>query len=115
MEVLMEKELSRTDIECRLAFPTASLRAFSMPEGETAVYFEATDTLEKEWNFRLSIRGENDPYTKPVITGDWLQFVRDKGLRVGDKINLWREEGVTGVRYSVRAERKIFGFWVNVQ
>ena len=115
MEVLMDKKLSRTDIECRLAFSTSSLWAFSIPEGETAVYFEATDTLEQEWNFRLSIRGENDPYTKPVITGDWLQFVRDKGLKVGDKIFLWREEGVTGVRYRIRAERMIFKVWVNVQ
>ncbi|KAL9353770.1 hypothetical protein Peur_051740 [Populus x canadensis] len=115
MEVLMEKKLSQTDIEYRLAFPTSSLRAFPMPEGETAVYFEATDTLENEWNFRLSIRGENDRYTKPVITGDWLQFVRDKGLKVGDKISLTREEGVNGVRYSIRAERKIFKVWANVQ
>ncbi|KAF9690280.1 hypothetical protein SADUNF_Sadunf01G0179100 [Salix dunnii] len=111
----MDKKLSRTDIECRLAFSTSSLWAFSIPEGETAVYFEATDTLEQEWNFRLSIRGENDPYTKPVITGDWLQFVRDKGLKVGDKISLWREEGVTGVRYRIRAERMIFKVWVTVQ
>jgi hypothetical protein len=51
MEVLiMEKKLSQTDIEYRLAFPTSSLWAFPMPEGETAVYFEATDTLENEWN-----------------------------------------------------------------
>ncbi|KAJ6427702.1 hypothetical protein OIU84_023156 [Salix udensis] len=107
MEVLMEKELNRTDIELCLAFPTSSRRAFSMPEGETAVYFEATDTLEKKWNFRLSRRS--------VITGDWLQFVRDKGLKVGDKIFMWREEGATGVRYTVRAETKIFGVWVNVQ
>jgi hypothetical protein len=116
MEVLiMEKKLSQTDIEYRLAFPTSSLWAFPMPEGETAVYFEATDTLENEWNFRLSIRGENDRYTKPVITGDWLQFVRDKGLKVGDKLFLTREEGVNGVRYSIRAERKIFKVWANVQ
>ncbi|KAG6779991.1 hypothetical protein POTOM_016398 [Populus tomentosa] len=60
MEVLVEKKLSQTDIKYRLAFPTNSLRAFPMPEGETAVYFEAADTLENEWNFRLSIRGEND-------------------------------------------------------
>ncbi|KAF9690277.1 hypothetical protein SADUNF_Sadunf01G0178800 [Salix dunnii] len=100
----MEKKLSRTDIQCRLAFWTPSLWVFSMPEGETAVYFEATDTLEQD--------GENDPYTKPVITGDWLQFVCDKGLKVGDKIFLWMEEGVTGVRYRIRAERKIFRVWV---
>ncbi|KAJ6427717.1 hypothetical protein OIU84_023171 [Salix udensis] len=107
MEVLMEKILSRTDIERRLAFPTSSRRAFSMPEGETAVYFEATDTIEKRWNFRLSRRS--------VITGDWLQFVREKGLKVGDKMFMWREEAATGVRYTVRAERKIFRVWVNVQ
>ncbi|KAL3597881.1 hypothetical protein D5086_009518 [Populus alba] len=74
MEVLVEKKLSQTDIKYRLAFPTNSLRAFPMPEGETAVYFESADTLENEWNFRLSIRGENDHW-------DWLQFVREKGLK----------------------------------
>ncbi|KAJ6937767.1 hypothetical protein NC652_012157 [Populus alba x Populus x berolinensis] len=50
-----------------------------------------------------------------MITGDWLQFVREKGLKVGDKILLTREEGVNGERYRIKAERKIFKVWANVQ
>jgi hypothetical protein len=34
------------------------------------------------WNLKLSVR-IHGPYKKPVITGDWLQFSRKKGLAVG--------------------------------
>jgi hypothetical protein len=84
--------------------------------GEHAIDIEATDTIERQWIFRLSIRRENNPNPRPVFTGQWTQFVNEKGLRVGDRIIFSRQqvEG-NGVQYSIRAERRIFNYWVNVE
>ncbi|KAJ6752125.1 hypothetical protein OIU85_002542 [Salix viminalis] len=110
------KVLSRTDISHRLTIPMANRGDFEIPTGQHAINIEVTDTLEQPWTFRLSIRRNNNPNPRPVFTGEWIRFVREKGLRAGDRVVFSRQqvEG-NGVQYRVRAERKIFKYWVNVQ
>ncbi|KAF9690270.1 hypothetical protein SADUNF_Sadunf01G0178100 [Salix dunnii] len=55
----------------------------------------------------MSIRWNNNPNPRPVFSGQWIRFVKEKGLRAGDRIVFSRRqtEG-DGVRYRIRAERK---------
>ncbi|KAF9690262.1 hypothetical protein SADUNF_Sadunf01G0177300 [Salix dunnii] len=108
------KLLCPVDTTHRLAIPPANLGDFEFPMGQHAINIEAVDTTEQQWIFRLSIRRNNNP--KPVLTGQWIRFVKEKGLRVGDRIVFSRQqiEG-DGVQYKIRAERRIFNSWVNVQ
>ncbi|KAF9690259.1 hypothetical protein SADUNF_Sadunf01G0177000 [Salix dunnii] len=47
---------------------------------------EATGTTKQQWTFRLFIRRNNNPNPRPVFTGQWIRFVKEKGLRAGDMI-----------------------------
>ncbi|KAJ9128636.1 hypothetical protein P3X46_034669 [Hevea brasiliensis] len=114
MVELINKVLSQTDVECRLSFPTASLWAIPIPQGQNAVEFQATSAgnNQENWNFRLSVRSSNidDKYKKPELTGDWLRFVREKSLRKGNKIILTMEVEANGVRhYNIGAQMKLMG------
>ena len=115
MEELINKSLTRTDLENRLAYPTHSLWAFPLlSEGQTSLHFDARDTLGKVWNLKLSTRTQGHP--KPAITGEWLSLVQEKGLGVGDRIVLTREvDEDDEVSYEIRTERKIFNVWAPVQ
>jgi hypothetical protein len=74
-----------------------------MVEGQTAIWFQARDLTGKVWNFELSRRPRG--YPKPVIRGDWLNYVREKGLTVNDVIVLTREQDIqNGVTYHVKVE-----------
>uniref|UniRef100_A0A6N2KHK4 TF-B3 domain-containing protein n=1 Tax=Salix viminalis TaxID=40686 RepID=A0A6N2KHK4_SALVM len=115
MVELIDKILTRTDLENRLAYPTESLWAFpTLSEGQTSVRFDARDAVGKVWNLKVSTRTQGQ-YPKPVITGDWLSLVQEKSLRVGDRIVLTREvDGEDGVSYEIRTAHEIFGCWAPV-
>ncbi|XP_011000152.1 PREDICTED: uncharacterized protein LOC105107804 isoform X1 [Populus euphratica] len=103
----ISKSLSRTDIEERLSVPASCLHLFPMPEGVREIEFQAIDTLGKQWNFKLSCRSEGHP--KPVITGQWLSFVKDKGVKVGDTVTISQQNnGTNEVQYSISVSRKLF-------
>ncbi|KAL9347001.1 hypothetical protein Peur_061854 [Populus x canadensis] len=115
MAELIKKPLTRTDLEYRLAYRTQNLWAFPLlSEGRTSIRFHARDALGKVWNLKLSTRTQGHP--KPAITGEWLSLVKEKGLRVGDRIVLTREVDEDDiVSYEIRTERKIFNVWVPVK
>ncbi|KAL9355793.1 hypothetical protein Peur_053763 [Populus x canadensis] len=74
-----------------------------MVEGQTAIWFQARDPTGKVWSFELSRRTSG--YPKPVIRGDWLSYVREKGLKVNEVIVLTREHDIqNGVTYHVKVE-----------
>ncbi|KAJ6935087.1 hypothetical protein NC652_010171 [Populus alba x Populus x berolinensis] len=101
--VLIYKQLTITDIKSCLSYPASTLWAFPMVDGQTAIWFQARDPTGKVWNFELSIRPRG--YRKPVIRGDWLNYVREKGLTVNDVIVLTKEHDIqNGVTYHVKVE-----------
>uniref|UniRef100_A0A6N2MLV9 TF-B3 domain-containing protein n=1 Tax=Salix viminalis TaxID=40686 RepID=A0A6N2MLV9_SALVM len=90
MEIeLVKKQLTRTDIASCLAYPTGNLWAFQMGPGQNG-------------HAELKNHGR---YKKPVIRGDWLGYVDEKGLTVDDFIILTMvEDAENGVSYNIRVE-----------
>ncbi|KAJ6856464.1 hypothetical protein NC651_038174 [Populus alba x Populus x berolinensis] len=105
MEIeLVNKKLTTTDIKSCLVYPTANLRAFQMVQGENAIRFNARDPTGRVWEFKLCTRN-HVRYTNPVIRGDWLDYVREKGLTVNDSIILTMvADAENGVSYNIRVE-----------
>jgi hypothetical protein len=102
---LMNKQLTTTDIESCLAYTTANLWAFQlMVQGQNAINFNASDPTGRVWEFKLCTRNHG-LYKKPVIRGDWLDYVREKGLTVNDSIILTMvADAENGVSYNIRVE-----------
>ncbi|KAJ6376088.1 hypothetical protein OIU77_000959 [Salix suchowensis] len=104
------KILSKTDTSKALSVPTKYLRYLPSFKGGHAVSFQAMDESGFVWTFKCSTRKEGHP--KPVLSKGWLAFVRNKKLKVGDKIKFYVLDPTAAVpSYGVRAEKevKIFG------
>ncbi|KAG5233730.1 B3 domain-containing transcription factor [Salix suchowensis] len=104
------KILSKTDTSKALSVPTKYLKSLPSFKGGHAVSFQAMDESGFVWTFKCSTRKKGHP--KPVLSKGWLAFVRNKKLKVGDKIKFSVLDPTAGVRfYRVQAEKevKIFG------
>ncbi|OMO92221.1 hypothetical protein COLO4_17739 [Corchorus olitorius] len=108
MAVIFSKILTKTDVEKRLAVPSKHLKCFPRFKGhEHAVNIEAIDDQSgKICVFQCSIRKKN--HLKPVISKGWVQYVRNRQLRVGDKVKFYREAG-GNYRIKVKKSVRIFG------
>ncbi|KAJ6359390.1 hypothetical protein OIU76_001010 [Salix suchowensis] len=105
------KILSKTDTSKALSLPTKFFK-YSLPSfnGGHAVTFQAMDESGFVWTFQCTTRKKGHP--KPVLSKGWLAFVRNKKLKVGDKITFSVLDPTAAVpSYGVRAEKevKIFG------
>ena len=101
---LVNKKLTTTAIKSCLAYPTGNLWAFQMVQGQNAINFNARDPTGRVWEFKLCTRNHG-LYKKPVIRGDWLDYVREKGLTVNDSIILTMvADAENGVSYKIRVE-----------
>ncbi|KAG6747376.1 hypothetical protein POTOM_049780 [Populus tomentosa] len=106
---VFSKSVSKTDIESRLSFPTHFLHNFPVPEGSNLIEFQVIDTRGKLWKFKLSFRSGSGAYRKPVITGEWLSFVKDKGVQVGDTVTIFKQNnGTNECQYSISVTRRVF-------
>ena len=105
MEIeLVNKKLTTTDTASCLAYPTSNLWAFQlMVQGQNAINFNARDPTGRVWEFMLCTRNHG-LYKKPVIRGDWLDYVREKGLTVNDSIILKMVAAENGVSFNIRVE-----------
>ena len=64
---------------------------FELPDGENpreVVAFDAKGELGP-WILHLRIRPQG--HKKPVISGDWLNFVREKNVQAGDTVVFFKE------------------------
>ena len=111
--MMFSKRLTQTDISKRLAIPTDSLSMFPpFQDGRHEIELEVWDDDGhdgKIWKFVCSIRKIGN-YQKPVFSKVWLDFVRAKGLSVGDEVSLYKIENrsklfgnvVCELRYSIK-------------
>ncbi|KAJ6677726.1 hypothetical protein OIU85_008313 [Salix viminalis] len=101
---LVNKRLTITDIASCLSYPAGSLTAFRRGQGQNGDNFNARDLTGRVWGFRLCTR-DHGPYEKPVIRGEWLRYVREKGLAVDDLIILTMvQDAENGARFNIRFE-----------
>lgn len=102
---IFSKTLTETDISVRLTVPTDALRHINMPEGANKVYLFPRDANREEWPFLCYTRLNGHP--KPAFTTGWLDFVRAKGLQIGDTVIFSMLEGEAGggPQYRIHAKR----------
>lgn len=114
---LCSKILTTTDVTVRLSFPTATMREhFRLEEGAQSLDFQVRDNNRKVWKFRLYTR-KNDGHPKPVLTKGWLDFVKCKELKVGDKVDfIVHESGDIQLEIRVQRTIKLLGqsHWADV-
>ncbi|CAL8108621.1 unnamed protein product [Prunus armeniaca] len=114
----LEKYLTETDIEGRLAVPAEWLEILlpSFGKGSFEVQLEAKDGVGFYWQFCCAIRKEG--YPKPVLqSAGWLKFVNAKDLQVGDKVVLdTKADDFRGTKIRIRAQKDLNrnGHWVDV-
>ncbi|KAK6227807.1 hypothetical protein SCA6_000147 [Theobroma cacao] len=106
MKQLFSKVLSPTDIEHRLAVPSEILWAFEFDDKARAADFHVEDVAGQKWHFSCSTR-KKDFHPKPVVSKGWRRFVKDKRLRVGDKVVLYKD-GEGGSSHKIKTMKRVF-------
>ncbi|KAK9219982.1 hypothetical protein WN943_008629 [Citrus x changshan-huyou] len=84
---------------------------FELRDGESSrevVAFDAKGELGP-WRFDLRTRIQGR-YRKPVISGDWLNFVQEKNVQVGDTVVFFKEN-----YYDPAAGREMVRYWIGVK
>ncbi|XVE49116.1 hypothetical protein DITRI_Ditri01bG0056400 [Diplodiscus trichospermus] len=106
---LCSKVLTSTDVGVRLSFPTATMRKhFRLEEGTQSLDFQVRDNHGKVWTFRLYTR-KKDGHPKPVLTKGWIDFVKWKDMRVGDKVIFLVHESRDQLEIRVQRNIKLLG------
>ena len=83
--LLFCKTLTKTDIERRLLFPTQWLHVLPLAQVRRHIEFEVRYADNPLLNTFFSIK-RSGRYPKPTITRGWLEIVREKQLKVGDRL-----------------------------
>ncbi|KAM7252344.1 hypothetical protein ACFE04_024227 [Oxalis oulophora] len=118
MAIVLDKILTATDVDHRLSFETGSLPYFSFNDGDHHVDFKVLDlTDETTQNLRLYTREKGHP--KPVISKGWREYVKNKKLKIGDKITILVNYDGRAPSYSIQAQRfdfRVCGepLWYNI-
>ncbi|GKV05224.1 hypothetical protein SLEP1_g17256 [Rubroshorea leprosula] len=98
------KELTRTDVGSMLVVPAPFMNNMPQVEGGHSINITVPDAGGREWTFGYYVRANQNP--RPVLKSGWCHYVREKGLRVGDRIIYERLEGFP-VRYRIGARRRV--------
>nr|QNI23777.1 AP2/ERF transcription factor [Camptotheca acuminata] len=89
-EKLFSKVVTQSDIkQYRLSIPKNQAKKHFYVARKDAL-LPMVDDGGKVWKFRYSFWKSTQTW---VFTGGWNQFVKEKGLRVGDKISFLRSAG----------------------
>ncbi|KAM7278201.1 hypothetical protein ACFE04_005335 [Oxalis oulophora] len=112
MAEVIAKILTATDVDYRLTFETGSLHYFYFENGVHYIDFKVvdlTDQITRE--FRLYKRKDGHP--KPVISKGWRKYVKQKGLRIGDKVSIRVNDEIDDrtALFDIRAERSDLMAW----
>lgn len=78
------------------------------PPCHNAQNLDVVDEEGNEWRFRLIIR-DGKRYPKPVLSAGWREFVRQKGLQKGYKVEFFRvqDQAAGGFRFHIRTRRPV--------
>ncbi|GMI83628.1 hypothetical protein HRI_002032100 [Hibiscus trionum] len=122
---MFSKTLTKTDVSVRLSFPAEALNHFKFPRGRDKVEFSVTDGMGNSWEFGLSKRNEaRHSHPKPVLSSGWRAYVQAKGLKMDDRVILYRIMGrLVSKERKAQAQRKVRLFgkeihgeaWVDVE
>ncbi|XP_074337728.1 AP2/ERF and B3 domain-containing transcription factor RAV1-like [Apium graveolens] len=106
---LFDKVVSLSDIkQHRLAIPKLQAKMhFPLPDASSSrgTLLRMHDSEGKLWRFRFIFWKSYQGY---VLTSEWNQFVREKGLSVGDTVSFYRStapEMQLYVEYTLQANR----------
>ncbi|XVF45839.1 hypothetical protein PTKIN_Ptkin02bG0239100 [Pterospermum kingtungense] len=119
---LFTKLMTKTDVEKRLAVPTASLTELGFVNGQKDHFVDllVKDSAQRVWRFRCSTRLRGN-HPKPYLSSGWLHFVQTKGLEINDKVHFYKEEDeASGAQYRIEVERNVFhllgqAIWVDLE
>ncbi|KAG5229315.1 AP2/ERF and B3 domain-containing protein [Salix suchowensis] len=107
--LIFMKVLSKTDVEHRMAIPMESFAVFGIPQGKHSQNFDFLDMIStgRSWSFRCSKR-TNNSHPKPVLTSDWIKYVKEKCLKEGDQVNFFyvKKDGEERLQFGVQALKK---------
>ena len=102
--LLFCKTLTKTDIEYRLHFPTHCLQILPFPRAQRHIQFLVKYRDNPPPSTFICIK-RNGRYSKPTITRGWLEIVREKQLKVGDRLRFYIEAGDQPMIFRIEAER----------
>ncbi|KAK3200426.1 hypothetical protein Dsin_023841 [Dipteronia sinensis] len=83
----ISKLLTVSDITTKVMLPAEILVYIPISLTKHFVDLQVVDSTKQAWTLRYYTR-PNGNRAIPVFTAGWLQFVRAKGVRVGDKLIL---------------------------
>ncbi|GMN59721.1 hypothetical protein TIFTF001_028814 [Ficus carica] len=101
------KSLTQTDLKSKLMVPNDFFRQFFHSDngggGAVDLLFRNQNCLT--WTFRMSIIRTGSNRHKLVVSAGWLSFVRERKLKSGDFLSIYKEE--SGERmYRIEVKRR---------
>ncbi|TXG65110.1 hypothetical protein EZV62_006385 [Acer yangbiense] len=106
----ISKLLTISDITTKVVLRNKIMKHIQIPQGINFVDLQVMDSTKHMWTLRLYIRPAGYRGS-PVFTVWWLQFVRAKHLKVGDKLIFsWHQvraaDGELQMQYKIQVGRK---------
>ena len=110
------KLLTKSDVEKSLLIPTCSFDVLPFEEGHF-FYLNVVDQTGNTWTFPCFVQQISDDQSigSSVISIGWLNFTRNKDVRVGDMVFLHQKSlddnssGSTHFRIEVKRKIRLFG------
>ncbi|KAJ0042778.1 hypothetical protein Pint_18156 [Pistacia integerrima] len=113
MEV-SSKEATVTDTTKRFELPSKILNYIHFSRDKSSVDQIFTDRSGQPYTFSCRKRRKGR-YPKPALTRGWLDFVRSKGIGVGDRVTFRKlDGGELGIEVKKKTEIKVFGKHLSV-
>nr|QNI23778.1 AP2/ERF transcription factor [Camptotheca acuminata] len=95
---LFDKVVTQSDLkQYRLAIPKLQAKKhFPLNVSSNGILLCMADNEGKVWRFRYAFWKSTQTY---VLTSEWNQFVKEKGLNAGDVVSFWRSTRLTKQLY----------------
>ncbi|KAJ6711320.1 hypothetical protein OIU79_007719 [Salix purpurea] len=108
--LIFKKKLSKTDVGFRMAIPMKRFAVFRIPQGKHFQSFDFLDMISagRSLSFRCSKR-TNNSHPKPILSSDWIKYVKEKGLKEGDEVSFFhvKKDGEERLQFGVQALKKL--------